>query len=1107
MEYSELHARSACSFLRGASHPEALAARAADLDLPAVALCDRDGVYGAARFFAGAKEHGIRAIVGAELTMEDGGVLPVLVESREGYRNLCQLITRAKLSAEHKLPACAERGLPARDGRQDVRHPHRLEACVPKPDRKAGSPVRWNDLTEFSTGLVALTGDEEGSLRRALARDDRAGANACVSRLVAAFGKGNVFVEIQRHLRRGEECETDALRDLAAASGLPLLATNGVLHATREERAVLDVFTCARNHTHLDAAGRLLALNDERHFKPASRMARLFADMPEAITNTVRLADRLGFTLENLGYEFPKYRVPDGETMDSFLRKVTMAGARARYSHLSPQVLAQLNHELDLIARLGFSGYFLIVWDLVNFCTEQGILVQGRGSAANSVVCYSLGITACDPIACKLLFERFLSEGRTSWPDIDLDLPSGERRERVIQEVYRRYGKHGAAMTANVITFRGRSAMREIGKALNFAPEMLDRFSRLFGNGDFPHTVELDAQLASAGIPREHPRTAAAISLYQKIYGLPRHLGQHSGGMIICEGQLSSIMPLENASMEGRVVAQWDKDDCEDLGIIKVDLLGLGMMAAMQDTLEICQSRGRPVDLAAIPKDDAATYDLLCRADTIGTFQVESRAQMATLPRMMPRTFYDVVVEVAIIRPGPIQGGLVHPFLARRAGREPVEYMDERLRPVLERTLGVPLFQEQLLKIAMVMADFTGSEAEELRRALSYHRSQERMEKVCVKLRAGLARKGVPEATAERIVQSVQSFAVYGFPESHAISFALIAYASCWMKVHRAPEVFAGLLNNQPMGFYSPATLVKDAKRHGVRVLPVNVATSDWLCTIEENVQRPASNVQHPMAASRGAVCSPNDRVAPAALDVGSSTLDVGRSAAGVLRLGLCYARGLNHEDGARIVAARPFKSLADFQLRTALAKPALRALAKIGALNGLADHRRAAQWQVETVRESDDLFASQENSPTLPLAPMNPFERVNADYAGTSLTTGPHPMALLREKMPHLWRASDLESARHGERVVIGGMVICRQRPGSAKGFVFVSVEDETGVANAIVTPQLYEQCRLVIGEESFLAIEGIVQNVDRVIHVKAERITPITFGKLPVPTSHDFH
>ncbi len=1091
--YAELHARSACSFLRAASHPEALVARAAELGIGTLAVCDRDGVYGSARVHARAHESGVRSIVGAELTLDDGSVLPVLVESREGYRNLGQLITRAKLRAEHTLPACAASGLPARrTGRQDACGPHRLEACVPG---KAGTPVRWDELAEFSAGLVALTGDEEGPLRRALARDDRSGADACAVRLAAAFGKSNVFVEMQRHLRRGEERENDALRDLATANGLPLLATNGVLHAMRSERAVLDVFTCARHHTHLDAAGRLLSLNDERHFKPAAQMARLFADTPDAITNTVRLADRLGFTLEYLGYEFPRYRVPEGETMDSFLHKVTMAGARARYSHLSPPVLAQLAHELGLIARLGFSGYFLIVWDLVNFCTAEGILVQGRGSAANSVVCYSLGITACDPIACKLLFERFLSEGRTSWPDIDLDLPSGDRRERVIQEVYRRYGKHGAAMTANVITFRGKSAMREIGKALNFAPEMLDRFSRLFGNGDFPHTMELDAQLANAGIPREHPRTAAAVSLYQKIYGLPRHLGQHSGGMIICEGMLSSVVPLENASMPGRVVAQWDKDDCEDLGIIKVDLLGLGMMAAMQDTIEMCQSRGRglpehrlpacdgadgqagcppsaqpgwlcPAFLAAIPKDDAATFDLLCRADTIGTFQVESRAQMATLPRMMPRVFYDVVVEVAIIRPGPIQGDMLHPYLARRQGREKPTYFDERLRPVLERTLGVPLFQEQLLKIAMVMADFTGTEAEELRRALSFHRSQEKMNKVCVKLRAGMERNGVAPDVIERVTKAVQSFAVYGFPESHAISFALIAYASCWLKVHRAPEFFAGLFNNQPMGFYSPATLVEDAKRHGVRIRPVNVATSEWLCTIEE--------------AERCAV-----------------------------RLGLCYVRGISREDGTRIVRERqqkPFASLADFQLRTGLAKPALRALAKIGALNGLAEHRRAAQWQVEAVRESDDLFASLDASPALPLAPMDPFERVKADYAGTSLTTGAHPMALLRGKAPHLWRASDLETARTGERVVIGGMVICRQRPGTAKGFVFVSLEDETGVANAIVTPQLYERCRLVIGEEKFLQIEGIVQNAERVIHVKAERITALACGELPSAASHDF-
>jgi error-prone DNA polymerase len=1033
--YVELHARSAFSFLRGASQPEHLAEVAGALQLPAAALCDRDGVYGAPRFYGKACDAGVRPIVGAELTLEDGSVLPVLVATRVGYQNLCRLITQAKLFGT-----------------------------------KQHAPVQWEEIAPFAEGLIALTGDEEGLVRRCLEKEDLAGARQCVERLTGIFGRENVGIEIQRHLRRGEDLINDRLFELAATTGLPPVATNGVLHATPEERGVLDVFTCTREHTHLDAAGRKLAANRERYLKSPAQMARLFADHPEAIENTVRLSERVSFTLEKLGYEFPRYPVGDGETMDSFLHKMVMAGARARYSHLSGRVRAQLKRELDLITDLGFAGYFLIVWNIVNFCTEQNILVQGRGSAANSVVCYALGITACDPIACNLLFERFLSEGRKSWPDIDLDLPSGDRRERVIQEVYRRYGKHGAAMTANVITYRGRSAMREIGKALNLPLEVLDRFSKLFASGDFPETLALEAQIEKAGVAAAHPRRAAAVELYQRIYGLPRHLGQHSGGMIICQGQLDSIMPLENASMPGRVVAQWDKDDCDDLGIIKVDLLGLGMMAMMQDSLEMCAARGKPVDLAAIPKDDPATYKMLCAADTIGTFQVESRAQMATLPRLQPKVFYDIVVEVAIIRPGPIQGNMLHPYLARRAGKEKVSYFgyDELLKPVLERTLGVPLFQEQLLKMAMVMADFSGSEAEELRRALSFHRSQEKMNKVCVKLRANMERKGINPEVVENITKAVQSFAVYGFPESHAISFALIAYASCWLKVHRVPEFYAGLLNNQPMGFYSPATLVLDAKRHGVFVRAVSVVESEWLCTVGEDES---------------------------------------------LRLGLCYVRGLAQADGERIVSERlrqPFVSLADFQLRTGLNKKALRALAQIGALNGLAEHRREAQWQVEVLRDPDDLFARVEQGLSLPLAAMEAKERTQADYRGTGLTTGPHPMKLIRERWTgngDIWKAAELEQAESGTLLRIAGMVICRQRPGTAKGFVFISLEDETGVSNAIVTPQLYEKHRLLINEEPFLIIEGVLQNIDRVIHVKARRFIPLAHEALTTPTSHDFH
>ncbi len=1024
--FFELHARSAFSFLRGASQPGELAARAAALGIGGLALCDRDGLYSAPRLFSAAREHGLRPIVGAELTMEDGCVLPVLVATRTGYRNLSGLLTRAKL-----------RGTKTR--------------CA----------IGWEELANFSDGLFALTGDAEGMLdpdRPAVSRDR-------LARAVHLFGRDRVFAEIGRHHVRGEERRQTFVRHAAEARGLLVIATNNVAVHERHRRRVQDVFTCLRHHTTLPRAGRLLAPNGERHLKSEAEMRALFPDFPAAVDNTGRVAERIEFTLENLGYEFPKFAVPTGESMDSFLRKVTFAGARARYGHLAPRVLQQLNFELDLIARLGFSGYFLIVWDLVNFCTENAILVQGRGSAANSAVCYSLGITACDPIACQLLFERFLSEGRKSWPDIDLDLPSGQRREQVIQEVYRRYGRHGAAMTANVITYRGRSAMREIGKVLELPEEMIGRFSSLFAYGDFPHTLELESQLARSGIGPDHPQARAAADLYRQIHGLPRHLGQHSGGMIICQHELSSIVPLENATMPGRVVAQWDKDDCEDLGIIKVDLLGLGMMASLQDTLELCRERGRPVELSTIPKDDPGTYELLQKADTIGTFQVESRAQMATLPRLKPRCFYDVVVEVALIRPGPVQGQMVHPYLARRDGLEPVTYFDDRLKPVLERTLGIPLFQEQLLKIAMVMADFSGSEAEELRRALSFHRSQERMEKVCVKLREGMRTRGVASDVCDRIVASVQSFAVYGFPESHAISFALIAYASCWLKVHRTVEFYCGLLNNQPMGFYSSATLVRDAKSRGLRVRPVLVSESDWPCTVEDDT---------------------------------------------TLRLGFCLVRGLEQKTADRLVAERrrrAFDSLEDFRRRVPMEKPVLRTLARIGALNGLVAHRRDGLWKVEAPATFDELplFAPEAAGP---LPAMDPSARLQADYSGTGVTTGPHPMALMRESLGDIVPAAGLFDLADGSQVEIAGMVICRQRPGTGKGVVFLSLEDETGIANAILLPGFFERHRLLVTQERFLRIGGRLQLREGTAHVQAARVSRLHDGReWPATASHDFH
>jgi error-prone DNA polymerase len=1013
MSYVELHACSAFSFLRGGSFPEQLAEVAAELEMPAIALCDRNGVYGAQRFSVAAREHSVRPIIGAELSMEGGGILPVLVENRTGYRNLCELLTQAHLRTE-----------------------------------KGKCEIKWDELPQFAEGLVALF---NASL-----------LNNGLRKLLSIFSGQNLFVEIQRHFVRGEEQINRQLVDLAGATGLPLLATNGVQYAKPYGREVLDVFTCIREHTHLDAAGKLLTQNAERHLKSDREMREIFRDLPEAIENTSRLAERLTFSLENLGYEFPDYPVPAGHNMDSFLRTIVWFGAQQRYAAVSAKVRRQIEEELALIIKLGFPGYFLIVWDIVNFCREHNVMVQGRGSAANSAVCYCLGITPVDPVSNNLVFERFLNESRKGWPDIDLDLPSGDRRESVIQEIYRRYGKHGAAMTANVISYRGRSAAREIGKALNFSPSILDRFSHLFANGDFPHTLDLESQIEQSGLPKNHPRMPAFVRLYHAIYGLPRHLGQHSGGMIICQNKLSSFVPLENAAMPGRVVSQWDKDDCEDLGIVKVDLLGLGMMSVMQDALELCRERGRPLDLAHIPKDDAQTFEIMQHADTIGVFQIESRAQMATLPRMKPKCFYDVVIQVAIIRPGPIQGDMVHPYLNRRAGREEVTYFDERLKPVLERTLGVPLFQEQMLKIAMIMADFSGDEAEELRRALSFHRSEERMNKVSVKLRAAMERKSIAPDKIDKIIQAITSFALYGFPESHAISFAILAYASAYLKVHRAPEFFASLINNQPMGFYTPATIVKDAQRHGVKVKPVCVKRSDWRCTVLDD---------------------------------------------NTFRLGFCVVNGLRQEHGEQIERARQdrqFKSLEDFKRRISLSKEEMRTLAELGALNCFADHRRAAMWKVEEPLHDD--LASERSTSSSPLEAMTVQERVTADYRTMNLTAGPHPMKLLREKLPDIWRAIDLPKAKHGLTIQIAGNVICRQRPGTAKGFVFVSLEDETGVSNAIVDPDLFERFRLLITEEDFLLIEGEVQNSENTVLIKTREIKPLAHENLLGSESHDF-
>ena len=686
------------------------------------------------------------------------------------------------------------------------------------------------DLSEFATGLICLTGGDEGPLAYALAHGGTEAGRHLLQQLITIYGRENVYVELQRHYNRAQEARNQAAIELARSLRLPLLAAQGVQYAKQEERQILDVFTCIRNHRTLDTAGRLLARNSERYLKTPQQMLQLFADLPEASANTLELSSRLKFTLNDLGYQFPHYPVPEGETMNSFLRARTMEGARDRYlrpgqSDLWQRAQRQIERELALIEHLELAGYFLIVWDIVRFCRTQGILVQGRGSAANSAVCYSLGITAVDPVGMELLFERFLSEERGEWPDIDLDLPSGDQRERVIQYVYERYGKLGAAMTANVITYRGRSAAREVGKALGFDGETLDRLAGLVSSWEYKDPSDtLERQFRDAGFDLRHPRMRKFFELCVAVQDLPRHLGQHSGGMVICQGQLDSVVPLEPATMPGRVVVQWDKEDCADMGIIKVDLLGLGMMAALEDSITLIRDQyEEEVDLAKLPPDDPTVYDALQKADTVGMFQIESRAQMSCLPRLRPMRFYDIVVQVAIIRPGPIVGQMVNPFLMRRQGKQAVVYPHPSLEPVLKRTLGVPLFQEQLLRMAMIAAGFSGGEAEELRRAFGFKRSEMRMRDIEVKLRAGMERNGISPEAQEQIIQSITSFALYGFPESHAASFALIAYASAYFKCHYLAAFTAALLNNQPMGFYSPATIVKDAQRHGLRVRPVDI--------------------------------------------------------------------------------------------------------------------------------------------------------------------------------------------------------------------------------------------------------------------------------------------
>jgi len=1046
MQYVELHARSAFSFLEGGSLPESLAITAAGLGLPALALMDKNGFYGSPRLHMAAKKTGIRAHVGSELSVTDqyGTVqYPLLCESREGYQNLSRLISKTKLR-------------------------------VPK---HFDSSAQLHELEEHASGVICLTGDEHGPLASALSHGGADAGRILLKKLTRIFGPKNVYVELQRHFQREQEYRNRIAIDLAGELNLPLLATNGVSYATAVDREILDVFTCIKNKRQLATAGRLLCNNSERHIRTAAQMAQTFADIPDAISNTAELSGRLRFSLENLGYEFPRYPVPAGETMDSFLYARTWEGAHRRYQPITDKVQIQLERELKLIEKLGLAGYFLIVWDLVRYCNQNDILVQGRGSAANSAACYSLGITAVDPIGMDLLFERFLSEERGEWPDIDLDLPSGDDREKVIQYVYQRYGQLGAAMTANVITYRGRLAAREVGKVFGFDAETLNRLSALVGDFEWrgPNDT-FDRHFTTAGLDLTQKRIAKYLDLSLRLQDMPRHLGQHSGGMVICQGQLDAVVPLEPATMRGRVVCQWDKDDCADLGIVKVDLLGLGMMAVLKDSITLIRDNyDEEVDLAHLPQDCPDIYGVIQNADTIGMFQIESRAQMASLPRNNPEKFYDLVTQVALIRPGPITGAMTAPYLKRRQKKELVTYPHPSLEPVLKRTLGVPLFQEQLLKMSMICANFTGGEAEELRRALGHKRSKQRMMEIEVRLRQGMTQNGITPKAQDEIVQFITSFALYGFPESHSASFALLAYASAFLKVRYLAAFTAALLNNQPMGFYAPATLVKDAQRHGLKIKSIDVTCSKWDCSLEK--------------------------------------LD---GKIGV-RMGMRYVHGLQQIAGESLVYARdqrPFSSIEDLARRVPeLNHGNLRTLAEIGALNkigGIGLHRRDALWQIEKAGKKVGklLEGIVEQDIASPLAQMDVEERLVSDYHGSGLTTGPHPMFYRREEMRKLKikSAAELRVMPHGKKATVAGAVITRQRPGTASGLIFLTTEDETGYANVIVMPHVYEKYRQAVLGPKFIRVSGTVQNQDGIVHLKADQVEALQVSAVHV-ASHDFH
>ena len=1163
MPYAELHCLSNFSFQRGASTAQELFARARLHGYRALAITDECSMAGIVRAHEAANEAGLKLIVGSELRLVCGLKLVLLATDHNGYTAICQLITHARRAADK-----GEYRLERADFPPVVEGVVALWVVQPWDE---GTRARGHEGTQAPLPAVRVqsaTSSTTGSLsgEQSLRTCPRALVPSCPPTLLADAawlrshfpGRGWIAVELHGHPEDGPRLES--LRALSLAGGLPLVAAGDVQMHARGRRALHDVLTAVRHHTTVREAGYRLHPNAERHLRPLAALRRIYP--PELLDETLHIAALCNFSLNDLQYQYPHEVVPDGRSATAHLRELTEDGVRGRWPRGEPPaVRAQIEHELALIAELKYESYFLTVHDIVRFARGQQILCQGRGSAANSAVCYALGITEVDPARGNLLFERFISRERNEPPDIDVDFEH-ERREEVIQYIYAKYGRERAALTATVACYRAKSAIRDVGKALGLALDQVDQIATSLAWWDGFSAI--GERLVERGFDPASTQIRKLLKLVSQLLGFPRHLSQHVGGFVISERPLRELVPVENAAMPERTIIQWDKDDLDTLGLLKVDCLALGMLSCIRRCLDLvngwvvraCAGEGEgtekegtrmaegpkpdesvstapacpralvpscppcpaPLALSSIPPEDPATYALLQAGDTVGVFQVESRAQMAMLPRLKPRNFYDLVIEVAIVRPGPIQGKMVHPYLRRRQGLEPVEYPSEDLRRVFERTLGVPIFQEQVMQLAIVAAGFTPGEADQLRRSMAAWKRRGGMEHYRQRIIEGMTERGYQAGFAEQVFEQIKGFGSYGFPESHAASFALLVYASAWLKCHFPAAFAAALLNAQPLGFYSVSQIIQDARRHGVEVRPVDVRFSGWEAGMEElEGTRARGHEGTQKATARRFIAT--TRVPSHEADESTSPghacpRALVPSYPPALRLGLREIRGLNQEAGLRLVAARtraPFRDVQDLADRAELDRATLERLGAAGALRGLAGHRHRAQWAVTGVERMPDLFdGARIADDAVTLRPPTAAENVLADYATTGLTLDAHPLKLLRPQLRarRLRTVAEAQALAHGTPARVAGLVTLRQRPGTASGVTFVTLEDETGWLNLIVWRDLAERQRRVLLESKMLGVVGELQKAEGVVHLLAHRLENLDALLSGLDTrSRDFH